>query len=390
MTDRPKSLSVRSKILFVLVTGIVIFSVLIYLLASALLFGSYRAIEKDAVTKDLQRVEDAIGEFENQQMIKLSDWAAWDEAYQYAITRDEQWAKETVYATGLANLDINGMIWSDTEENIFLLMAVDIYARTEVDSTSMATYLATHQELLRHDNLTDATKGLVMTPEGPMIIVSLPLRTSEGKGPIPGSLTFVRYLDQEKIEEFAEITHLALSAYRYDAADLPEDVERAKVRLSKESPRFVEPVSESSIRGYTLIHSLTGEPALILKIENPRPIYAQGNLTFALFMGVGALALILFGGVTLLLIDRTVIARLVSLSGTVQKVNEKKDLSPTIDAGEPDEIGRLGQNINHLLLWLREAREGEAASRREMLNLLDQKTKENEQQEEQTRIMKNR
>jgi sensor domain CHASE-containing protein len=387
MKDQKSSLSVRTKVMFVIVAGIIVFSALIYALASALLFGSYLTIEKDAVVKDLARAEDAIGEFENQQMIKLSDWAAWDEAYQYATTRDSLWASETVYATGLANLDINGMVWSDTEGEIFLLMAVDIVAREEVDSTGMSSYLSSHKELIRHDDLTDETQGIVMTPEGPMIIVSLPLRTSEGKGPIPGSLTFVRYLNDQKVQELADITHLALSAYRYDATDLPSDVEAAKARLGDTQTKLVEPVADNLIRGYALVRSLTGEPALILRIDSPRPIYAQGSLTFALFMGAGALALALFGIVTLLLIDRTVVARLVSLSKDVEEVNEKRDLTRKIAAGEPDEIGRLGQNISRLLGWLREAREGEAASRREMLNLLGEKNKEKEQNEEMAQML---
>lgn len=359
-----KPLSVRSKILLTVVVSVVALSLAIYAISSAVLLKSYLDIEREGMLEDLRRAGDAIEEFSNQQMIKLSDWAAWDEAYEFAKDRDMAWAEETVYATGLANLDINGMLWSDTEGNIFHLLAVDITTRTEVASTTMAAYFAVHPELIHHVELTDETQGIVLLPGGPMILVSLPLRTSEGEGPIPGSLTFVRYLDEKKVAEFAEITHLDMKIYPVRGVELPEDVDTALTALVA-GKEVIRPLSNDRIVGYALINGVDGNAALVLRVETPREVYAQGLLTFYLFMGIGAVALLLFGIVILWLLDRLVIARFMRLTADVDRINDGQDLSIRLAGGVKDEVGKLADNVNQMLVWL-------SASRTEAKHLLEE------------------
>jgi len=359
-----KPLSVRIKILLTVAASVVALLLAIYAISNAVLLKSYLDIEQAGMHEDLRRARDAIEEFSNQQMIKLSDWAAWDDAYEFAKDRDPVWAEETIYDTGLANLDINGMLWSDTEGNIFHMMVVDIAARTEVASTTMATYFAAHATLLRHTELTDETQGIALLPDGPILLVSLPLRTSQGEGPIPGSLTFVRYLDEAKIAALADITHLDMKVFPYDGK-LPANVADAKAQLASGSDTVIVPVSENQIVGYTLLKGVDGTPALILRVETPRPVYAQGLLTFYLFMGIGAIALLLFGIVILWLLDRLVIARFMRLTSDVDRINEGQDLSIRLAGGVKDEVGKLADNVNQMLAWL-------SASRTETKHLLEE------------------
>ncbi len=359
-----KPLSVRSKILLTVVASVVALSLTAYALSDMVLLTSYRDIERAGMSEDLRRAEDAIEEFSNQQMIKLSDWAAWDEAYEFAIDRDMDWVEKTVYPTGLANLDINGMVWSDTEGKIFHLLAVDIATRTEVPSETMAAYFIVHPERIRHTAVTDETQGIVLLPDGPMILVSLPLRTSEGEGPIHGSLTFVRYLDEKKIAELAEITHLDMTLYPVRGADLPEDVDAALTSLVS-GEEVIRPLSNDRIAGYTLINDIEGNAALVLRVETPREVYSQGLITFAVFMGIGAVALLLFGIVILWLLDRLVIARFMRLTSDVERINTGQDLSIRLAGGVKDEVGKLADNVNQMLVWL-------SASRAETKQLLEE------------------
>ncbi|HRH24697.1 MAG TPA: CHASE4 domain-containing protein, partial [Candidatus Paceibacterota bacterium] len=173
MQTPKKVLSVRSKILLTIVGSIVILGLAIYAISSVVLLQSYRDIENEAMVQNLRRATDAIAEFSGQQRIKLSDWAAWDEAYNYARDRDPEWAADTIYATGLANLDINAMMFADPDGNIIRLMTVDIPKRTEVSSDSLASYFTAHRDLITFNSLEGVTEGIAMLPNGPLIIVSL-------------------------------------------------------------------------------------------------------------------------------------------------------------------------------------------------------------------------
>lgn len=377
-----KILSVRSKILFSVVASIVAFSILVYVISTSVLLESYRSLEKTAMEQNLSRAHDAIKEFENQQMIKLSDWAAWDEAYTYARDRDETWANETIYVTGLANLDINMMLFTDPEGKNILLRTADIETRTEAPQEELRVFFDAHTDLITFASLEEETSGLVVVSGRPMFLVSLPLRTSEGKGPSTGSISFGRYLDAGKVKDFGEVTHLDVSLFSYNDTNAPPDVQAAQTRLLNGAKEVIDPKSDERIVGYTFVHDVYGEPILVLRVETPRPIFTQGLITLYTYLGIGGGALLLFGLLILMLLDRLVISRLVFVSRDVEKINDVKDLSIRLAGGEKDEIGRLADKINQMLSWLSEARKGEAASRREIVNLLDELKREKEQREE--------
>ena len=378
----PKILSVRSKLLFSVVASIVAFSVLIYVISTNVLLESYRSLERTAMEQNLSRAHDAIKEFESQQMIKLSDWAAWDEAYNYARDRNEAWADETIYVTGLANLDINMMLFADPEGVVILLRTADIEKRAEVPQEELRAFFSSHTDLITFASLLEKTSGLVVVDGNPMFLVSLPLRTSEGKGPSTGSISFGRYLDVGKVEDFAQVTHLEVSLFPYNDAYAPSDVLEAKAALLGGAQEVIIPKSDERIAGYTFVYDVYGEPILILRVETGRPIFTQGLVTLYTYLGIGGAALLLFGLLILMLLDRLVISRLVFVSRDVEKINDVKDLSIRLAGGEKDEIGRLAEKINQMLAWLSEARKGEAASRREIVNLLDELKREKEQREE--------
>lgn len=379
-------MSVRLKILLTIVVCVVALSAAIYFISSTVLTSSYAAIEEEGMDRDLKRAVDAIGEFSDQQMIKLADWAAWDEAYNYTKDRDASWPPTSIYPSSMANLDNNLAMFTDRTGAIFFIMVTDTKNVVEVDSASVESYFSLHPELVSHD-MGGATQGIVMLPEGPVLIVSLPVLTAEGKGPVYGTLTFGRFLDTDKIEDLGRITHLNLSAFRYDATDLPPSVVEAKKKLDAGQTYVVDPENAASISGYALVKDVNGAPALILKVSEPRPVYAEGQKTLALFALMGSIALLAYGLIIIFLLERLVIARFVRLTNTVQKINDVHDLSIRVEDTVKDEVGMLAGKINQLLGWLGEAREAEASSRREIVNLLDELKKGKEQAEEMARIL---
>jgi sensor domain CHASE-containing protein len=381
-------LSIRTKILLVVVASIIALSVTAYLISALILLPSYLSIEREGVERDVNRATDAIGEFSDSQMIKLADWASWDQAYEYGFTHDRAWTDENIYATGMANLDINILTVADTKGEVFYLQQVDIDAREEVGSTSVASYLASHADLLTHPDAGSETRGLVMLPEGPMILVSLPMLPAEGVGETSGSISFGRFLDARKIAELGDITHLSLSVYRYDDETIPATVARAKARLLGGASTVVEAESPERIAGYALLRDVYGAPALILVVKEDRPIFVQGNITFLTFLGVGAFALLVFGIVIVLLLEQIVISRFVRLTKDVETINENRDLSRKVEGGTGDEIGRLADRINRLLQWLLEARDAEASTRREMVNVMNELKRDKEQMDEMQKILK--
>jgi|CXWL01.1.fsa_nt_gi signal transduction histidine kinase/sensor domain CHASE-containing protein len=366
-----KYLSVRSKVLLTIGVSIVVLFGLMYVISTQVLSKSYLSIERDAVIQNLGRANDAIQDVVSNQYLHLNDWSPWDELYTYAEEPYLEFEEDTLFAEGIIRQDQNSLFLTDTEGGIFFAKLVDLKTETELASSSFVAFLKDHKKLIIHEDIEDSIRGLLMFPEGPALIVSKPILHNDNTGPVIGSVSIMRYIDAEKIENLGKITHLTIDIYPVDGAAIPEDVLEAKKVLSKENPYVVTPVSSNLIRGYRLLYDVYDKPMLVLRVETPRPVYTQGQSTLLFFMVIGGIALLLFAlGMTGLL-EKLVIRRFVGLTRDVEKINTEKDISIRVRAGVEDDMGKLAGKINQMLVWLSASRDAEAKSKKEIVLLLE-------------------
>jgi len=129
--------------------------------------------------------------------------------------------------------------------------------------------------LLTHSNTESSIKGLILLDEGPMLIVSRPILTSMGGRPIRGTLIMGRYIDLEMLNPSPRVMRLTLQ--RLDGAHMSPDFQRALSSFPQNGPIVVQKLNESTIAGYSLLRDVYGKPALVLRVEMPRDVYAQGK-----------------------------------------------------------------------------------------------------------------
>lgn len=371
ISKRRKPFSVRSKILLTIGITIAVLSVVVYLISTRVLLTSYKQIEEAGVLQDLGRAHDTIDNFAHQQQIKVNDWSQWDDAYDYAHTHDEGWFERTAFPAGMANADISYVIFSDNTDHIYRLRVIDIEGRVEIASTSENNFFVQNHELLHNPDFEAGHTGLVIIGGKPSMFSSLPIIRGDGTGPIRGSLSFGRAVDVEKVQNFAEFIHLNLTVYVYDDPQLPADVADAKQHLSAEHDHYVQALTDRTIVGYGVYKDIFGNPGLILRVEEPRPIYTQGIGTIYIFLLIAGASLWLFGFAIIWLLERLVIARFVRLTQDVEHINRDQDLTVHVEGGVMDDIGTLAGRINQMLAWLSSARDAEAKSKKEIVGLLD-------------------
>jgi signal transduction histidine kinase len=182
-----------------------------------------------------------------------------------------------------------------------------------------------------------------------MRITSQPILTSRGTGPIRGSVIVGRYLDAQAIENLARVTGLSVSVYRVNDAQMPFDFQAVRYALSKKTPILVRPLTRQTIAGYTLLTDIYGKPALLLRVDVPREIYKQGQLSQR-YLNLSVLIVgLVFSAVTLLLLERLVLYRLAGLSADVGSIGERGDLSRRVFIKGNDELSSLAGTINQLI-----------------------------------------
>lgn len=357
-----KDLSITQKMVLVILASILFLASTLYIIASNIHPQSYLKIENETLLKDLNRADDAIKDLFPQLTIKLNDWASWDDTYQFVEDLNSEYQESNLEAYSLVNLQINAMIFANTEGEVVFIKVIDNEEGEEIDPSEIKTYFETHRGLTTHMDIESSTSGLLPFSEGPFLFTSLPILKSTGEGPVQGSLTFGTYLDEEVIEAIGTLTHLSLEVFPYGSSESPMDVFNAEQSLNDDADQVIIPLSEETIAVYRVVSDYYGKPLLTLKVESPRDVYLQGKATFSFYMVATSLLLAVFGLILIILLQSFVVSRFTKLEKEVKKVGEHNDLSIRIKEGTRDEIGELASSINNMLDKIVEAERAEDES----------------------------
>jgi signal transduction histidine kinase len=154
------------------------------------------------------------------------------------------------------------------------------------------------------------------------------------------------------VKQLAGLINLSLTFQRFEAPKLADDFAAAREALTQGDPIFVQPLSATTVAGYTLIEDIYGQPALILRVDLPRSVYAQGQASFRYFaFSLAALGLVV-GLLALWLLERLVLSRLGRLSREVSRIGAEGNLSARVEVTGQDELAGLANDINQTLVTL--------------------------------------
>lgn len=359
------TLSIRVKVALTVLLSALAFSFLVYVISSQILLKSYDKIEDAQTREHVQRVADGLQNTIDQLDVKLVDWARWDDTHVFVHDKNAAYFESNLGASSLANLEINGMIFVDENGVTVFSRMIDFETLAELPTESILEHLKNHPELTTHNEKTSPVKGLIALPEGAAYIASEAILTSDGEGPIHGSLIFVKFLTDEEIQKLGALTHFDIDMFAYASSSLPEDVTLAKTALLAGEERFVLPVSANLVAGYDEIHDLYGDPILLLRVQTLRPVFQQGRATFAVYgLMMGAVAPA-YGLLVLLVLQGLLFSRLSRLNREIEKIGQSRggSLRVTEDAG--DELGESERAMNDMLgkidaaqIELRKAKKG--------------------------------
>jgi diguanylate cyclase (GGDEF)-like protein/PAS domain S-box-containing protein len=322
----------------------------LYFMSRTIVLGGFAEVEHQQTEHHVDMALNTIsGDLANMAST-ASDWSAWDETYTFIEGENASYIDENIYDDALVNLRVNLMVFVDSSGRVVYAKAVDLQEGTEAPvPQSLLGNIAGDDPLLRHPDADSAVTGIVLLPENPLLVASTPIVTSAGEGPIRGTLILGRYLNAAAVEQLAATTGLSLSVHRLDDPQVPPDYEKAITSLSDESPVVVRTLSSDRIAGYAQLNDVYDNPALALRVDIPRSVYAQGRTTAEYFM-VALLALgAVFGVVITGLLEKTVLSRLARLRADVKKIGATGDLAARVSVSGGDELSDLGRAIDGTL-----------------------------------------
>ena len=349
-------MKLRKKALIVIGVTLVIMIVLVCIVSRIVLLNSFAELEKRDVS---QNVERALGVFSSG-LTTLDaityDWAAWDDTYVFVEDVNEEYIESNLVDDTLLVLRLNLLLFINASGEIVFGKGFHLDDEEEVPlPLSLQEHLSPDNLLLRHPDIESSIVGILPLSEGPMLIASRPVITSEDEGPIRGTLIMGRYLDAVEIKRLAEITHLSLTVCEVDDLPMPRDFQVAVSSLSKEKEILVQSLSDESIAGYVLLEDIYGKPSLVLRVDTPRDIYRQGQITvYYVVFWLLAISLV-FGIAIILFSQKAVLSPLADLSESVSRIGETGDLSLRTSVAGQSELSTLSEGINEMLKSLEQS-----------------------------------
>lgn len=347
-------MTLRQKTLTIIGVTFIVLTVVLYFISQNILLGSFAELEAQNTRQHVERVLTALSNELSSLGATANDWASWDDTYAFIADANTDYIKSNLVSGTFTGLRLNFMLFIRPAGELVFSQAFGLRNQEEIPiPRGLEGHLSANDLLLNHSDTGSGIEGIILLDEGPALVASRPILTSEYEGPVRGVLVIGRYLDTAEIDRLAETTLLSLAAYRADAGQMPLDFQEARLSLSEAVPVFIRPLDAQRVAGYALLHDIYGESALLLRVDMPRDIYQRGqaSITYLMLSIVGAG--LVFGVATVLLLERQVLSRLARLSQSVSRLGTSGDLSAPVVMTGKDEVSRLGDTINMITTALK-------------------------------------
>lgn len=351
-------MSVRVKILLVVACVFAAYMGAAHGVQRYIVFPSFAALERVDAAKNQDRCAEAIQRELQLLSYALSDWASWDDTYQFIVDENEAYKKSNLILTMFTNNHINFVGFYDLNGRAVWSGGYDYAADEPMTFEAFSQpSLDLKNPVFNLKDLTSAVEGVMLTEHGPMLVVSRRILTTNNEGPMRGTMVRGKLLDERQVKDIAARTHVEMSVQAILGQTLPPEAASALKELSAGAALTMREIDEGkTLRVDSVIKGIDGSPALLMTSRIPRDISARGKSATRI-----AAISDLSAGVAILLLmwvvlQRTVVGPLTKLTNHAIAVGETDDLSRPITMDRNDEIGTLANEFDRMMRSLAESR----------------------------------
>jgi PAS domain S-box-containing protein len=250
--------------------------------------------------------------------------------------------------------NLNLMLFINPSGKMLFGKSFDLQARKEtpLPANLITEYLAPDSPLLNHSNLQAGISGIVLLPEGPMLIAAHSVTRSDGTGAAQGALLMGRYLDSSLVGDLSAQKQLTVSILPYDPVKMNSLFKGLSAFTARDTTVFGQNLNTATMTGYTLLNDIYGRSVVVLRVDMPNELYRQRQLSAVYFSFLFLVIALVFIFVILKYIDTAVLNRLHQLSQNIRDISIHGDMSQRLALVGTDELAGLSDDINEMLMAL--------------------------------------
>jgi PAS domain S-box-containing protein len=273
------------------------------------------------------------------------DWAWWDDMYNFAAGQNPSFPESNTDPLALATLKLN--LFMVLDENSTPLLGEVIspdFTTTEPVSADLETLIRSNPRMISHLQDDPGVSGILITPGGPMTVVSVPILRSDRTGPAKGSVIMGRYLEYGPIMRISNLTgyNVALDWTGKEGAgtNLPAGLDR---QLGEQNLVLIADNADL-ITGYSKLRDLAGRD-LYVKVSMDRQLYRIGLANIFTYLVLLAIWAVMTGIIVVIVMDRTVLQRMGKLTDHVRSLSGNREEIPAPVLSGDDELAELERTI---------------------------------------------
>lgn len=343
-------MKLRLKVLIILASMWVILSLLIIAYSRWTLLNNYEKLEYNETIDDIQQTNKTLHTLMGSLKVLNTDWSQWDDTYHFMLDKNEKFIKTNLTPNTFINAKINFIMFFDVNGKFFYGCYYDLKQKKFVPfPPDLLHYLESEKSFIQQPADSIGKLGFLKTPDGYLALSSLPILTSEGKGPSHGNIVMGYAFNEETIKSLAEIIQMQVRFYPLPLTKPDAFLQPIAKSLASNNPYVIRPVRNNFIEGYTFIRGINQTPIGILKIEKPRTIYNEGVSTIVRYVGIVISMGIIFLISIWFLLKTFILDRLIGVSRQIVNINSESKFANRIKENGNDEISEMVQAVNSLM-----------------------------------------
>ena len=323
----------------------------LYFISRDFLLSSFRQLEERQMKQNVQDARDDLDEQYRSLGNTTRDYAYWDRTYDFLGDPEHQEIQSEFKDLDMEGVDLNLVVLRDMQGRIVFAKAYNTQQHREMpvpDEYLREIFARTQMQVPSEAHLPQ--DSLLSFPDGAYLVSTRPVITSQRTGEPRGILLLARKFDEQGAFRITDLTRTSIGFARVDAETLPSDYRRAIAELRKTGDEVnIQPLSEYTVAGYTVVQDLFGDPFLILRVDTQRPIYERGKLSQLYLFATVLSGAVLCSVVVIFWLEKIVLSRVSGLSREVSGIGKRNATTERVHVSGRDELSILGNSINDML-----------------------------------------
>ncbi len=163
--------------------------VVLYVASDAILLSGFTKAEQQDTRRNVERVNMALMDDISALEKVAGDWAAWDETYDFIQDGNLSYVERNAPTSSFVDLNLNLMMFVNLSGGIVYARGFNTKTHEDTEIPSSLRAFSADSVLLQHPNKYAGVTGMILAPEGAMIIISRPVLNNDRTKPVMGPVS---------------------------------------------------------------------------------------------------------------------------------------------------------------------------------------------------------